>query len=107
MYSNTSGTNGTITLSETAANFSYLEIYFVPDSNVLTMTKVYNPNGKGASLSATNYYQGYIYVKGTYLAISGTSLTWSYTGWLYGTGGSSLTVNSNFSMSVTQIIGYR
>lgn len=33
LYDNSSGTNGTITLNETAANFTYLEIQYVTDIN--------------------------------------------------------------------------
>ena len=38
LYDNSSGTTGTITLNETAANFTYLEIfYFYPHWNIMIM----------------------------------------------------------------------
>ena len=47
LYNNASGTTGTVTLSETSANFSYIEIYFAKDlSNNLSCVRVFSPNGK-------------------------------------------------------------
>ena len=50
LYDNSSGTTGTVTLSETSANFSYLEIFFslyngTSHTDYFT-TKIHNPNGK-------------------------------------------------------------
>lgn len=54
LYENTSGTNGTVTLSESAANFTYLEIfYFDMNNGVLDSTTVWSPNGKAVSLEVT------------------------------------------------------
>lgn len=57
LYDNASGTTGTVTLSETAANFSMIEIYFFDAiRNNYNIAKVYSPNGKNVSLSISNYY---------------------------------------------------
>lgn len=54
LYENSSGTNGTVTLSQTAANFVYLEIfYFDMNNGVITSTKIWSPNGKAVSLEVT------------------------------------------------------
>ena len=103
-----SGTN--ITLSETSANYSYLEIFYGRSSteNTLSSVKVENPNGKqfGMSImyaSSNTLMQLY----GARMRINGTSLTWS---------GSTFTTISNTSISSTsatdalkvyKIIGYK
>lgn len=82
LYDNSSGTTGTITLSESVANFSYLEIYIMTSHNNDCFTfKVASPNGKTTVLnwqeifttsnaSASNWY-----VMGRRIQINGTSIT--------------------------------
>lgn len=52
LYENASGSNGTITLSASIANYRYLEIYFT-DNNGKSggYTKVWSPNGKTICLN--------------------------------------------------------
>lgn len=76
--SNGTGTNSTVTLSESAANFDYLEIYYYA-SSLHKSEKIYSPNGKKVDLSINAYYQDgnnlyqYFYTK--IMNISGTSMT--------------------------------
>lgn len=49
LYNNTNGATGTVTLSETAANFQYLEILY-SKSGIYQSVKVYSPNNKKVSL---------------------------------------------------------
>ena len=76
--SNGTGTNSTVTLSESAANFDYLEIYYYA-SSLHKSEKIYLPNGKKVDLSINAYYQDgtnlyqYFYTK--IMNISGTSMT--------------------------------
>lgn len=52
LYDNASGNSGTITLSETAANYKYIEIFYLHDNSGSRYgsTRVYSPNGKTACL---------------------------------------------------------
>ena len=50
LYNNSSGTTGTVTLSETAANFSRIDIFFSKAGSYFNTTTVYSPNGKNVSL---------------------------------------------------------
>ena len=52
LYNNTTGTNGTVTLSETSANFTYLDIFYHDNNNDHGHVRVYSPNGKRAILMA-------------------------------------------------------
>ena len=78
LYNNTTGSNSAITLSESVANFTYLEIFYRNNDNYYNSTKIYQPNGKIAYLDADYPYtsgEGYSYAKKTSVQISGTSIT--------------------------------
>lgn len=77
LYNNTTGSNSAITLSESVANFTYLEIFYRNNDNYYNSTKIYQPNGKIAYLDADYPYtsgEGYSYAKKTSVQISGTSI---------------------------------
>lgn len=108
LYDNSKGTNGTVTLSETAANFSYIEIYTLSTSDSGTgyaqnCTKVYNPNGKSAWL--TTGYSGTdgVNIKVCSALISGTQITRPYGYWEFNDGGK----NSTNYIGITKVVGYR
>lgn len=75
LYNVAAGTLTGLTLSETAANFDYLEIYYMDlDKNTYSSTKVYSPNGKTISLTINKFTdKGYILNKR--ISISGTAVT--------------------------------
>ena len=79
LYNNSSGSTGTITLSETAANFSYLEIFLYKDSTSgWWSVKVPSPNGKTVQVGTTYYTNASgvgLQVIGKTVSISGTSIT--------------------------------
>lgn len=76
LYSNASGTTGTVTLSETAANFSMLEIYFKTNDGNFGCAKVWAPNGKTADLVGVTYNSAEsMYTKRRPVLISGTSIS--------------------------------
>lgn len=51
LYNDPTGTTGDVVLSETAANFEYIEIFYRTNDQDYGSTKVYQPNGKKVSLS--------------------------------------------------------
>ena len=80
LYSSTAGVVGTVTLSSSAANFTYLEIFYTDNnSRQLNSIKVYSPNGKYVSLSAiepsTSSSEPRLYIRSSGWTISGTSMT--------------------------------
>ena len=78
LYTNDSGSTGTITLSETVANFTYLEIYYAKDTSYgYNCVKIMAPNGKRATL-INNHYIGGSKIMQTLsrtVAISGTTIS--------------------------------
>lgn len=80
LYDNASGTTGTVTLSQTAADFTYLEIFFGADDRYTSM-RIYSPNGK--SFSTHFGYNGkdnnrLVYLYGNECSISAKKITQSY-----------------------------
>jgi hypothetical protein len=69
------GTTGTVTLSETAANFSKLKIFFRTDDNAYGSYEVPFPNGKRVGLSSNWSTGTSIWYKARAILISGTSIT--------------------------------
>jgi hypothetical protein len=80
LYTNASGSNGTITLSSSAANYSYIEIFFGSGSGGYGSVKVADPNTKNVPLVIfwtgvyTSSYQA-VYMDTRTVAINGTSIS--------------------------------
>ena len=89
LYNNTSGTNGTVTLSQSAANFDHMRIYAkfqgnATDNFTFCSTDVYSPNGKRVTVMCAGVDNSGItclYLHTKDLMVSGTSITvmnWGY-----------------------------
>lgn len=79
LYSNSLGTNGEITLFHSAADFTYLEIFYMDNnSKQLNSVKVYSPDGKYVTLCcvepSTANAQPRVYIRTSGWTISGTSM---------------------------------
>lgn len=75
LYDNSSGSNASITLSETSANFTYLEIFYRTNDNYRSSKKIYNADGKKVILDASVISGNYTYIKSAQYSISGTSIS--------------------------------
>lgn len=109
IYSNSSGSTGTITLSETAANFSFLEIHY-GNSNYQLTTRVYSPNGKKVPLFfdyMVNSKTHQILTKK--VTISKTSITTdtSYSGYGNIIDGGTIYVGTENSVKIYYVIGFK
>lgn len=74
LYNNTSGSNTSVTLSQTSANFTYLEIFY----RVLDLRnsiKVYSPNGQKVGLFGVTNESTLMQIGSATATISGTSIT--------------------------------
>ena len=106
LYNDATGTNGTVTLSETSANFTYLEVFYRDHDNHYNSVKIYSPNGKtfwmdGGWITDNNNGGN---IKVAYSTINGTSIT--KTRYLEGTIGGSGTLNNNY-IYIVRVVGYR
>lgn len=80
LYSTSAGNAGTITLSQSVANFNYLEIFYTDNATRQSNSiRVYAPNGKYVTLSciepSTSNSEPRLYVRSSGWTISGSSMT--------------------------------
>ena len=107
LYSS-SGSNGTITLSDSAANYNHLKIYYRTSSSnsVYSSVEVYSPNDKSVSLMALreSYSSGNVYFSHKVVSISG--LTISNTNYGQGQYGTNVGVNNTNDIYITRVEGW-
>lgn len=77
LYENESGTTGAITLSESAENFKYIDIFFLDYDNQAGFQRVYLPNGKTISMVScyVDVASNVVWMKTDCITISETSLS--------------------------------
>lgn len=81
LYNSTSGSTGTITLSQTAANFNHLRIFYKHSSDsVYFSVEVYSPNSKLVLLPIVEATASTAWIVGRLVQISGTSVS-TYNNW--------------------------
>lgn len=106
LYNNASGTAGTVTLSDSVANYTYLEIFYRSSGdNACGSVKVFSPNGKLVHLGTIHYIADYDYAKFALVNISGAMITFSqnYQITLKNNGSTYSAENAIF---ITRVVGY-
>lgn len=109
LYNNSSGTTGTVTLSETAANFSRIDIFFSKAGSYFNTTTVYSPNGKNVSL-LTAYIMdskkdSQLQMSTVY--ISSTSITRKNYGGVNMSNGATTSVFASNEIGIYRVVGYK
>ena len=110
LYENNDGSGGTITLSESANKFKYLEIFY-SDNNGKDggYTKVYVPNTYHVCLSLVEASSGAsTYIRKTVYTLSGNTLapTVETAGYVLISNSTVSTVSNNNHLRITRVIGY-
>lgn len=106
LYNSASGTAGTVTLSDSAENYTYLEIFYRSSGdNACGSVKVFSPNGKLVHLGTIHYIADYDYAKFALVSVSGSMITFSqnYQIILKNNGSSYSAENAIF---ITRVVGY-
>ena len=106
LYNSTNGTAGTVTLSDSAENYTYLEIFYKSSGdNACGSVKVFSPNGKLVHLGTIHYIADYDYAKFALVSVSGSMITFSQN--------CQITLKSNGSVYsaenaifITRVVGY-
>lgn len=109
LYSNNSGSNGTITLSQTVANFSYLEIIFLTDHNQIVSTgKVLFHNGILLQAFPIYSQSGTIIANTNVVYASGTTITRSKNYDDYGVWNSwNNSIANENKIKIIKVLGYK
>ena len=106
LYSSASGTAGTVTLSDSAENYTYLEIFYRSSGdNACGSVKVFSPNGKLVHLGTIHYIADYDYAKFALVSVSGSTIKFSqnYQIVLKNNGSTYSAENAIF---ITRVVGY-
>lgn len=104
LYTNNTGTTGTVTLSETSANFSYLDIFLRRDTWEY-FTRVYLPNGKTIIATTSQFYgtnEEDLYIYSKKMSISGNKINVAYSKGTY----NQVAFNDDINY-IIRVIGYR
>ena len=78
LYNNSSGSNGSITLSDSVSNYEYIEILFREEetgTSVYKSLKLHNPNGKNVILDMVDFHDSKLIFNTKVVAISDTTIT--------------------------------
>lgn len=106
LYNSASGTAGTVTLSDSAENYTYIEIFYRSSGdNACGSVKVFSPNNKLVHLGTVHYIEDYDYAKFALVSVSGSMITFSQN--------YQITLKSNGSVYsaenaifITRVVGY-
>ena len=106
LYSSASGTAGTVTLSDSVENYTYIEIFYRSSgNNACGSVKVFSPNGKLVHLGTIHYIADYDYAKFALVSVSGSMITFTqnYQIILKNNGSTYSAENAIF---ITRVVGY-
>lgn len=106
LYNSASGTAGTVNLSDSAENYTYLEIFYRSSGdNACGSVKVFSPNGKLVHLGTIHYIADYDYAKFALVKVSESIITFSqnYQIILKNNGSEYSAENAIF---ITRVVGY-
>ncbi len=106
LYNSANGTAETVTLSDSAENYTYLEIFYRSSGdNACGSVKVFSPNGKLVHLGTIHYIADYDYAKFALVNVSDSMITFSQN--------YQITIKNNGSVYsaenaifITRVVGY-
>lgn len=106
LYNSANGTAETVTLSDSAENYTYIEIFYRSSGdNACGSVKVFSPNGKLVHLGTIHYIADYDYAKFALVSVSKSMITFSqnYQIILKSNGSTYSAENAIF---ITRVVGY-
>ncbi len=106
LYDNSTGSNETITLSDTVNNYRYIEIFYAYGRNYYSSVKVYTPNTLVNLVGAmVNQIAKNTYLTATNVKINGNKISPEYFG-EYQLNGNNLIGTTN-RIWITRVVGYK
>ena len=107
LYNNSSGSNGQITLSDSVANYDYIEIFYGSiNRGGMNSVKVYNPNNTRADFFIGSFFEDTAYINNKRVAIANNAIT----NVTYGNGAfttTGTTVGTQNSIYIYRVVGYK
>lgn len=108
LYENATGSNGDITLNDSAANYDYIEIFYRNLDSFYTSTRMYNPNSKTVFLNVNFVAPDGLTIanQSKIVTINGNTITVNRYGEAKIAGGTPSNTASNY-IYITKVIGYK
>ena len=107
IYENDEGSNGNITLNDSAAGKNYLEIFYRDNDNTYSSVRVYNPNGKYVDISTISRWGTTLYIKQKRITISGNKIANGNTTEAQFTAAPKNTINTTANnIYITRVVAY-
>ena len=111
LYESEQGSKGAITLSDSAANYDYLEFFWKHDDGACGSQRIADPNGKTIGINATSSTSyGYLWFAYKGMNISGTQCTLNTdhaVGELGFTNDGTMERRKQDKLGITKVIGYK
>jgi hypothetical protein len=114
LYTSQSGEEGNITLSDSAANYSRIDVFILSKTNSIYNTyTIYEPNGKTLEVRTGNMETGlndYYMFQACSLSFNGTSITRSYNRIVSLRNGQTPSISTSsgyYKLGVLKVIGYK
>lgn len=111
LYNSTSGTNGTVNLSDSVANYKYLKIFFRTNDSINNKSsqEIYSPNGAKTTLSypAVGNNGTNVYYKFKSIIISGTTIQNEATNRYVEGDWTGSTISKLNYIYITRVVGYK
>lgn len=106
---NDSATSGNITLSDSVANYQYIEVFYLFSDNSTRMCqKVYSPSGNTFQITGNNDNGTYLYISTATYSASGTTLTATgQTRWRIATSGNATRTTNTTNLQIFRVVGYK
>lgn len=106
LFNSSSGTTEKVTLSQSASNFSYLEIFYKNSAGDEQSLRIASPNGKKVALTSL-YYEDSFFAFYREVTISGTSITNNNYGQVWFSNNGTANISKENKISIMKVLGYK
>lgn len=107
LYDNATGTETTLTLSDSSENYSYIEIFFNRDNKGFSSVKVYNPNGKDVNLGMQYMLNNIYRIYASIINISEASISFTSNMYINIIASGVSEVGNVSNIKIHRVVGYK
>lgn len=107
IYENNEGSNGNITLSDSATGKKYIDIFYRDNDRTYSSVRVYDPDNKHVDISTISRWGSALYIKQKRIAIAGNKIANGNTTEVAFTTAPKIAIDTNAnSIYITRVVAY-
>ena len=107
IYENNEGSNGNITLSDSATGKKYIDIFYRDNDRTYSSVRVYDPDNKHVDISTISRWGNALYIKQKRIAIAGNKIANGNTTEVAFTTAPKIAIDTNAnSIYITRVVAY-